>query len=294
MQWLAHFDLDNEVAYRQWREQKLQDYPQRIDDLIVEIKDPRKLTVAEYQAMMQRIQKTNMVVYASNTLDDPDKDIARALGRQFGLNKLDNNTGADDQGITSLEVKSDQWHKVYIPYTDRQIHWHSDGYYNELSEQIYGLLLHCVRPADSGGENALMDQEVAYILLRDQAPELVAALMQPQAMTVPENRQDEKVDRPDRPGPVFMPGVNGGLHMRYTARQRSIIWADDDLVQRAVKALKNILLSDSPYIFRATLQSGQGLVSNNVLHDRSAFSDNKQSSRLLYRLRYFDRVSGEV
>ena len=76
-----------------------------------------------------------MVVFSGQSGDDPDKDIPKYLGARFGLTALDNNTGADDDGITSLEVRDDSWRKHYIPYTNRQIHWHTDGYYNELTRQ---------------------------------------------------------------------------------------------------------------------------------------------------------------
>ncbi|MCW8963431.1 MAG: TauD/TfdA family dioxygenase [Gammaproteobacteria bacterium] len=286
------FDLDNDDAYQQWKEQKLAGYPTSIDELIVEIKDPTQLSPSEHEAMLQRIRKTNMVIFAGPTGDDPDKDIPRKLGAQFGLTSLDNNTGADDDGITSLEVKTDQWHKHYIPYTNRQIHWHTDGYYNDLSQQIHALQLHCVRPAAEGGENALMDHEIAYILLRDEDPALIEAFMRDDAMTIPENRSDDKVRRPDRSGPVFMAAPGGALHMRYTARQRNVEWRGDSATHQALETLDNILHSDLPYIYRGTLQSGQGLISNNVLHDRSGFNDDGEAPRLLYRLRYYDRVSG--
>jgi len=103
---LPQFDPVNESAYRQWREQKLLDYPTRIEQLIVEIKNPARLSEAEREAMLQRIRKTNMVVFAGPGGNDPDKAIPRQLGAQFGLLSLDNNTGADDDGITSLEVSS--------------------------------------------------------------------------------------------------------------------------------------------------------------------------------------------
>jgi hypothetical protein len=285
------FDLNNDSAYQQWKEQKLEDYPTSIEELIVEIKDPKNLTSSEHEAMLQRIRKTNMVIFAGPTGDDPDKDIPRQLGAQFGLTSLDNNTGADDDGITSLEVKTDQWHKHYIPYTNHQIHWHTDGYYNDLSQQIHALQLHCIRPAIEGGENALMDHEMAYILLRDENPALIEAFMRDDVMTIPENRTDDKVNRPDRVGPVFMPAPGGALHMRYTARKRNVVWREDSLTQQALDTLDNILNSDLHYIYRGTLQSGQGLISNNVLHDRSGFNDDSEAPRLLYRLRYFDRVS---
>jgi alpha-ketoglutarate-dependent taurine dioxygenase len=284
------FDLENDQAYQQWKEQKLEHYPSDIQSLIVEIKNPAHLSKSELAAIQQRIRKTNMAIYAGPGIDDPDKEIPRQLGIQFGLKSLDFNTGADDEGITSLEVKQDQWHSHYIPYSNRPINWHTDGYYNALSEQIHGLILHCVRPASSGGENALMDHEIAYIMLRDIEPALVNALMHERTMTIPENRIDEKVDRPERSGPVFMPTADGSLHMRYTARKRNILWRDDALTQRAVDTLSEILNYDSSFIFRATLQPGQGLICNNVLHDRSGFSDKEDSPRLLYRLRYHDRI----
>jgi hypothetical protein len=34
-----------------------------------------------------------------------------------------------------------------------------------------------------------------------------------------------------------------------------------------------------------------GLVCNNVLHDRAAFTDSGTRKRLLYRARYFERVA---
>jgi alpha-ketoglutarate-dependent taurine dioxygenase len=290
-QLLPQFDPDNEPAYRQWREQKLLDYPTDIEQLVVECRNPARLSEVECEAMLQRIRKSNMVIFAGPSGDDPDKSIPRQLGAQFGLLSLDNNTGADDDGITSLEVKNDPWHKQYIPYTNCPIHWHTDGYYNELTRQVYGLQLHCVRAAAEGGENALMDHEIAYILLRDRDPALIEALMHEDAMTIPENRVDDRVDRPDRRGPVYMAGPGGALHMRYTARKRNVVWREDALTQQAVSALDEILSADLPFIYRATLQPGQGLISNNVLHDRSGFNDDREAPRLLYRLRYFDRMA---
>ncbi len=290
---LPQFDPANESAYQQWRQQKLLDYPTRIEQLLIEIENPARLSQTERAAMLQRIGKSNMAVFAGPGGGDPDKAIPRRLGAQFGLRSLDNNTGADDDGITALEVKNDSWHGQYIPYTNRPIHWHTDGYYNELTRQVYGLQLHCVRMAAEGGENALMDPEIAYILLRDRDPALIEALMHEQAMTIPENRVDDRIDRPDRSGPVFMAGPGGSLHMRYTARKHNVVWRDDDLTRQAVTALQEILSSDLPFIYRATLESGQGLISNNILHDRSGFNDDDEVPRLLYRLRYFDRVTAD-
>ncbi|MCK7502176.1 MAG: TauD/TfdA family dioxygenase [Comamonadaceae bacterium] len=92
---------------------------------------------------------------------------------------------------------------AYIPYTTRPIKWHTDGYYNPPERQVRGMVLHCVRPAASGGENALMDHEIAYILLRDEDPGHIRALMAPDAMTIPAREEEGEVARGDQPGPVF-------------------------------------------------------------------------------------------
>jgi alpha-ketoglutarate-dependent taurine dioxygenase len=284
------FDLDNEKAYQAWRDSKLENYPESVAELIVEVNDPASLSGAEFDAIHSLVVKTNMAVYAGNTGRDPDKEIAAKLGRRFGLTELDDNMGADD-GVTSLKVVSGQWRSGYIPYTDKPIHWHTDGYYNPPDLQIRALLLHCVSPAEKGGENALLDHELAYIHLRETNPDYIEAFMANDVMTIPANIKNGKEMRPDCAGPVFSVMPDGNLHMRYTARTRSIEWKDEAVTQAAVKALCGFLDSDSPYIYRATLQSGQGLVSNNVLHDRSGFEEGEDHKRLLYRLRYYQRIA---
>jgi alpha-ketoglutarate-dependent taurine dioxygenase len=286
----APFDLDNEADYMAWREQKLLAYPTDIEALIIEINDPCQLTSTEFEALHACCRKTNMAIYAGPTGSDPDKTIPKSLGKQFGLTELDYNMGADDDGVTALKVVEGKWRGGYIPYTNRPIHWHTDGYYNLPERQIHGLQLHCVSAAASGGENALLDHEIAYIHLRDKNPEYIRALMAANVMTIPPNNENGEQLRPARSGPVFSVLEDGNLHMRYTARTRSIEWSPDPFTRAAVKTLEAFLDSSSPYIYRATLQPGQGLISNNVLHDRSGFDDNTEHTRQLYRLRYYQRI----
>lgn len=285
------FDINNHKAYEEWREQKLNNYPTEAESLIVEINDPRQLNSVEREKIVNLYNKTNMVVYISKEGANPDKRIALFLAEQFGLNKLDKNMGADDDGITSLQVSDKEGHERYIPYSNKAIHWHTDGYYNRPEKQIHALNLHCVRPAVKGGENAIMDHEIAYIRLRDENSEYIKTLMATNAMTIPANINNGKEIRSERRGPVFSVTGSGDLHMRYTARAHNVVWPEDEQTQAAVNFLDQVLKSNDPYIYRLTLQPGWGLISNNVLHDRGAFEDDKNSSRLLYRLRYFDRLS---
>lgn len=287
----APFRLDEMDAYRRWRDQKLHEYPCSIDQIVVAVADPRRLSEAESQALIARLRKTNMAIYVSGTGADPDKAIPRALGEQLGLHRLKRNWLADDDGITSLAVNPEGEHPHYIPYTDRSIKWHTDGYYNAPDQQIYGMMLHCVHPAAEGGENGLLDPEIVYIRLRDEDPAYIRALMAPDVMTIPPGTDMSGRPRGAVSGPVFEITAGGHLHMRYTARKRNIEWKDDAASVAAVQRLEQLLESDLPEVYRVRLESGMGLICNNVLHDRMAFRDSPASPRLLYRARYHERVA---
>jgi hypothetical protein len=288
------FNLEDNDTYWKWRDRKLQNCARDINDLVVEIDDPRQLTVSEHDAIMDRCKKYNMSVYVSKLGDEEGTDIPRGIGTALGLEHLDHNRGAESDAVTALTVQDDAYHSTYIPYSNKVIHWHTDGYYNRLDLQNHALLLHCVRPAMSGGENAVIDNELVYILMREENPEFVFALMAEDAVLYPANIVDGVELRPDRLGPVWMESADGHLHMRYTMRKHNVKWKDDTTIMAAVSWMEKLLNGDSEHIFRATLQSGWGLVSNNVLHDRSAFEDDKDpaNKRLLYRARYYDRIQG--
>jgi alpha-ketoglutarate-dependent taurine dioxygenase len=287
------FDLADARHYRGWRDRKLADYPLRATDLMVSVADPAALSGAERHAVLGALHKTNIAFYQVPVESAVDKDLMRRLGRQFGLERLDNNLCADEDGITALQVVEKRREGEYIPYTNQRLNWHTDGYYNSLDRQIRGIVLQCVRPAASGGESALMDHEIAYILLRDENPDYIRALMAPDAMTIPPNVQNGVELRPEQTGPVFSVDGVGNLHMRYSARGRNIVWKDDAHTRAAAAFLLNLFQQDSPYILRHRLEAGQGVISNNALHCRTAFSDDAGSGRerLLYRARYFDRIS---
>jgi len=286
------FDLTSETGYRAWRTAKLAAYPRSGDELIVPLADPRQLSAAETVAIESCCARANMAIYRSSHLPAADKSIPRQLSLQLGLVRLEGNYLADEDGLSSITPASDE-HGVrgeFIPYTPKPINWHTDGYYNALDRRILGMTLHCVQDAESGGENALLDHEIAYLQVRDVNPDYVAALMQADAMTIPARMDEGNVARPAQSGPVFaVDPVQGFLTMRYTARTRSIVWKDDAITQAAVRTLADILAS-SEYILNARLQPGMGLLCNNVLHTRSGFSDSPGRRRLLYRGRSYDRL----
>ena len=287
------FRVENAAAYRQWREQKLVNYPTNSDGLVVTIQNPSTLTVDEYTRILQILGKTNLALYRVNQSSPTSKAAIRQLGRQFGLEHLDSNICADEDSITSLRVVEDGRHKGYIPYSNRRLSWHTDGYYNSADKQIRALLMHCVTPAQEGGENMYLDHEMLYLYLRDRDPAYISALMHPETMTIPPNVEEGDEIRSEQTGPVFSIDSQGNLHMRYSARTRNIRWRDDPVTSAAAAYITELLNSDLPYLFRYRLQANEGVISNNVLHNRTAFTDSDDpiKKRLLYRARYFDRVA---
>lgn len=289
------FDLARPEAYARWRAAKLASHPRRAEELIVDVADPRRLSAAERTAILDLCARTNMAVYRSPVRVE-DKELPPLLGAQLGLHRLDANWLADEDGISSITVSGDEDGPTkgeFIPYTDKPIKWHTDGYYHPEGRRIEGMILHCVRNAGEGGISHLADHEMVYLALRDANPDWVRALMAPDAMTIPERADDTGVARPAQSGPVFYVRPDGGLQMRYTARTRSIAWKDDALTRAAVAAIEQLLGSAQPWIFRLLLQPGMGIVANNVPHERTAFTDDPQQPRLLYRARYLDHVQDE-
>ncbi len=287
----AHAD---QAAYEPWRDLKLSAYPIIKKDIFVDMADLASPTGKERARAFSIVHRTNFFLYRTLSPVLPGRDATRALASAFGFRQLDANPMADDDGLTQVTVHEESPKTRYIPYTDRPIRWHTDGYYNAPDRQIRGFILHCERSAAEGGESLLMDHEIAYILLRDQDPALAEALFHPEAMTVPANETDGGELRATQAGPVFSADpASGALHMRYTARTRSIFWRDDPLVRAAAAALARILDDPaSPYVIRHRLEPGEGVVCNNVLHGRTGFRDDPAlGRRLVWRARSYDRIA---
>lgn len=288
---MQSFFLESDQAYFKWREQKLKNYPQQTEELIVEINNPYKLTAKERHSLQNICQKTNLVIYRTNHGDVDKKDIVAAIAKQLGLERMDANLCADQDKISSIQAMPEGLGSAYIPYTKKPLNWHTDGYYNQDEERIRAFIMHCVRPANSGGENTYLDPEIVYILLRDDDPKFIEALMDKNAMTIPPNLEGGQQIRNEKSGPVFMVDeLTQTIYMRYTARSRSVTWKNNAVTEQARTKLLEII-ENSDYQFRHCLQKGEGVICNNVLHNRTMFSDSPNTKRLLYRARFYNRVS---
>lgn len=292
------FSLHDSAAYSEWRARKLARAPRLAEDLVVDLRDLAAPSPAETAELADRIDRSNMAIYRWTGADDDQErtlDALAAFAPAMGLRDLEQHRSARRQGIVPIEVADMGGRAGFIPYSNRAINWHTDGYYNYHGPErcIRAMALHCVRNAAQGGESGLLDQDIAYIRLRDADPAFVAALMHPEALTIPPHEEEgSPLAHGAVAGPVFVIHPRtGALTMRYTIRKRHVIWRDDPVLHAALAELARVLDSD-PLVFRLTLQPGMGVLCNNVLHDRRAFEDSPAGDpgRLLYRIRSFDRA----
>lgn len=290
-EWL---DLDAAAAYLGWREARLKAAEAARGLAPVPVPSLAELSDQTRDALVRRCDLTNFAVYScTEPAGDPARVAAdlRRFAARFGLRIAEAHRSAGDQGIVALHPSQEAGKRGYIPYSTRPMNWHTDGYYNALGERISAFVLHCVRQAADGGENQILDPEILYIRLRDANPDYLRALMHPQAMTIPENREPDGTLRPASIGPVFYPDPETGrLQMRYTARTRSITWRDDPMTQAAERFIRDHLAAGDPLAVTIRLEPGQGILNNNVLHNRTGFAGQPDQDRLIYRVRFHNRV----
>jgi len=293
-QFLGAFDLENHTAYAAWRRSKLAVAPRAGAAPVLGVGNLSQPTDAEKKAILRQISESNFAIYQAEHHSSDEVEIGaelRQFTEAFGLRIAEAHRSAGDNGVVALKVSMAEHQRGFIPYSRKAMNWHTDGYYNSEADTIRAFVLHCVRQADIGGQSQIIDNEIAYIRLRDKSPEAVALLMDPAAMTIPESPEADGSVRPASIGPVFFI-EDGKLIMRYTARTRSISWKSE-ATQKAAALLQSLLESERDYLHNLTLQPGQGILNNNTLHNRTAFdpsADTGASQRMLYRVRFNNRL----
>ena len=291
----SEYNLLTHSHFESWFEQKLFGYRQVLRNPVVEITNPQKLTSFEHTALITSIAKANMVIYRCRTPEQVNQESILSLAAQLGLTRLDRDTTTNHQGLAELADQRIVTEIPSIPFSSAALNWHTDGYYYSTDQAIRSFLLHCERPADSGGCNRLIDHTVIYGLLRRRDPSLVTALTHPNAMTIPVYRSElGTVIRAACAGPVFFGTKDGALAMRYTSRQRHIQWQKSEPVRTALDQLREVLAQASDLVLEHTLEAGEGIICHNILHARSAFTDVTPDSRLLYRARFRDPIRDGV
>ena len=286
------FDISESARYLKWRESKTRAYEGGANAQILNL-DSSLSNENEIKEIKKSCDTFNYCIYKLNDKEGGNKNFVRRLGQSIGLERLDGNLCSDEDNISSIQVKNTGRATGYIPYTDKKLTWHTDGYYNPEDRTIRAMVLHCVRSAKTGGENLMLDHEMAYIQLRDTDPRFISAFSELDVLTIPPNIENGKEIRGAQSGPVFSVDAHtGSLHMRFSARTRNIEWKDSTVTQEAVACMQELLNTNNPYVITYRMQAGEGIIANNVLHNRTAFTDAEaaEQKRLLYRARYYDRV----
>jgi hypothetical protein len=285
-QYPNRFNLDSNDDYQKWRDEKLAAYPKAIGDLVVELGDMTAITDAEKGKIMDLVERANMCVYTAGKAE-LSMDSLLSLGKQLGVS----NTDKSSRHANSDELTDSGILNHAIPFTTRHVRWHTDATYYGSDKTIQALFLLCKRPAIEGGSNKVLDHEVLYILMRDKHPEALRVLMSKDCFNYKNPKTGEVNDHLG--GKVFWTNPDGYLCHRFSFRKMDMAWSEDSDVKAARDVLESMMLNDLEYVIEGRLESGLGLISNNVEHTREKLVDSEDPSnkRLLFRTRFYDRVN---
>jgi hypothetical protein len=282
------FILENQTEYQKWRTHKLSLYPINLNKLSVSFNN-KNIDNDKINKLKDIVKKYNFAIYDfTSKLND---NHLQNFCTKLDLINFVSNLLADSKGISTITDQVNTKSKLsgieYIPYTNKQLNWHTDGYYYPINTSVKSFLLHCMLPAKSGGENILLDHEIIYIYLRDHNPDFIEILMQNNIMEIPKNKN--KKNSQSIIGPVFYTDEDGFLNMRFTSRQQNIIWQKNDMIKQIKDFIYSFIMEDNKYKFNVLLKENQGYVANNILHKREEYTDGK-NKRLLKRLRFSKRI----
>ena len=280
------FDLGTNEDYSKWRDEKLAAYPENVGELVVELGDMTALSASEKSRILETVERANMCVYTAGSAA-LEMDSLLALGTQLGVRRTDKSVRhAQSDELTDSGILNRA-----IPFSTRHCNWHTDATYYGSDNTIQALFLLCKRPAVAGGSNKVLDHEVLYIQLRDRHPGALEVLMNTDCFHY-RNPVSGEIDL-HRGGRVFWTNGDGHLCHRFSFRKTDMAWSGANDVAAARQVLESLISEESPHVIEGRLESGMGLISNNVLHTRERLvdSDDAAHKRLLFRARFYDRVN---
>ena len=268
------------AEFLRWAEEKEKNIPQNTDGISVNIHDINNVKISEIAKIKETIYKYNSCIYSSKVALKNNTNLLK-FAESIGMKTYDCNNIESNEISTITPLQNNKIN--YIPYTDKSLNWHTDGYYDKKS--IFSWLLHCVNPATQGGENYLLDHELAlreYVLKNDDINNLMAE----DALTIPESKD---TSRPEISTYIFsFKNKYKRLHMRFSMRKDNI--GTSAKASPAIIKLKEIIENDcAKYSLTYKLQKNEGIITNNILHGRKAFKDDKVKRKLL-RIRSYERL----
>ena len=298
-QLMQPFNSVTDDHFEAWLEHRLTLYNKvRLQLLLdpVELDVEKGFNAQQLKRLLNNIRDFNMAFYQTDSGRELTPESINLIATQLGLKTLDKHLCASEDRIalitdsSSISTRSDA-RRRYIPYSNRALSWHTDGYYNPYHQRVQAFILHCQHPATTGGGNSFIDPEVIYLLLRRENPAYIEALCHPEAMRIPENVDGETSLRAETASSVLQIDETGNFTgMRFSQRKRHIIWRDDALTRDALACLNALLDNVSDWRVDRKLKGGQGIIANNVLHRREAYEDGSDHKRLYIRARYYNAI----
>lgn len=271
--------------YKRWKDNKLATFTKNLDELTVQITSPNAISKPEKSMVISLLENHNIVFFHIDRVKQTNKSTIKNFASQIGLSNYELDSQSDEDGLTEIkDIKTTEKLSEYVPYTTKELNWHTDGYYTDQKNSVLSWLLFCKTSAESGGINKYLDHEIAYILFNNKSKRL-EDLMLNDTCCIPEN---SITNRKEVFNPVFM-FKNKRLHMKFSMRKKNIIWNKNSL--QAIDVLKSIIKDSSQYHITKKLDTGMGVITNNVIHMRTAFTNSRNKNRLLYRLRSKKRVT---
>ncbi|MXZ80959.1 MAG: TauD/TfdA family dioxygenase [Gammaproteobacteria bacterium] len=284
----------DERHYQAWKNLKLAGYDPKHSNAPVNIANPFNLRRDETAQVLDRIRRRNFALYRLDPERFNTPQAVKALCRHMGLETSVDSPEAGEDNVSILEDREESsgHPSRYIPYTSRTLNWHTDGYYYPEGRKIRSFVLHCARPAHSGGENSMIDHDMLYLEMRDRDPDLADTLCLSDVLTIPQNRENGRILRDAFQGPVFSTDHDSRLYMRYTRRKRHIAWKNHPQVNEALELLDSLLDNPLPWKSTVRLAAGEGILCNNIVHRRCAYTDvsGGKAGRLFYRIRFLERA----
>ena len=275
-------------AYLSWREKRLHaqfTLPKLDWELTSDLDTPGDLHAIA--AMCQQVHQLGFAGYRWDITIEKQRLAIAKLAEHLGLSTTDSGVIQEASCLSLLEDLSGTARGRFLPYSNKAMNWHTDGYYNAEDNALHYFTLHCLQPAFRGGTLTVMDPELLLIALYDDNPQLVYELTHRDAMLLPSNADAEGHDRPDRSVPVFFAHDDGTLGLRFTMRTKHIQWRTSETKAAADRAVE-LINANTQWHCPIRLESGQGVIARNVLHSRDAFEDaaEGQFRRRMLRGRY--------
>ena len=240
-----------------------------LEEVTVRLHDCRAIEAHHMDRIYDTFNRYGFLVL-EHALNSHRRQQFLSLTRLFGDPVIHNRSASD--GIVTVAVANNN--DGYLSASHEAHALHTDGTFQAVPPVVMGL--QCERPALKGGLTALLSGKALFNWLRKIDPTALAALFEPDVLTV--ERDNQRHTRP------VLHRIDNVIHMSF--RDDSTVSFSSQIgVQRAIHLIRQYFLqAHNLKVFK--LLSNQILLVDNsaILHGRTSFG--KEEKRRLHRLNF--------